>query len=213
MSGSWVSWAAGRPQTSQASGPASRDDTVTCPSGQYHAGIRWPHHSWRLTFQSRIVVSQCSQVFSKRAGRMRVRPDRVASSARAASGAVRMNHWVLRRGSTMSVLRWQRPTTISCGALPTRSPRASRSSTIRRRASKRSRPSYGVPVPAIVASSARIVIAGRPWRRPVAWSSWSCAGVIFTAPVPNAGSTISSAMIGTSRSTNGTRTRRPTRPA
>ncbi len=52
---------------------------------------------------------------------------------------------------------------------------------------------------------------GRPWRRPVAWSSWSWAGVIFTAPVPKAGSTASSAMIGTSRSTNGIRTWRPTR--
>ena len=102
MSGSCVSSAAGRPQTSQASGPASSAETVTCPSGQYQAGMRWPHHSWRLTFQSRIVVSQCSQVFSNRAGRIRVRPDRVASRARAASGPVRMNHWVLRRGSTMS---------------------------------------------------------------------------------------------------------------
>jgi hypothetical protein len=51
---------------------------------------------------------------------------------------------------------------------------------------------------------------GRPWRLPVSWSSWSWAGVILTAPVPKAGSTTSSAMTGTSRSTNGIRTRRPT---
>ena len=37
--------------------------------------MRWPHHSWRLTFQSRMFVSQCSQVFSNRSGRIRVRPD------------------------------------------------------------------------------------------------------------------------------------------
>ena len=114
----------------QASGPSISADTVTCPSGQYQAGIRWPHQSWRETFQSRMLVSQCSQVFSKRSGRIRVRPDRVASSARAASGPVRMNHWVLSRGSMTSLLRWQRPMTISCGRWPARSPRASRSATI-----------------------------------------------------------------------------------
>ena len=85
--------------------------------------MRWPHHSWRDTFQSRMLVSQCSQVFSNRSGRMRVRPWRVASRARAASGPVRTNHWVLSRGSMTSLLRWQRPMTISCGVSPARSPR------------------------------------------------------------------------------------------
>ena len=47
MSVSWVSSAAGRPQVAQASGPASASVTVMWPSGQYQAGIRWPHHSWR----------------------------------------------------------------------------------------------------------------------------------------------------------------------
>ena len=141
MSGSCWSSAAGRPQTAQASGPASSDDTVTWPSGQYQAGMRWPHHSWRETFQSRMLVSQCSQVFSNRSGRIRVRPLRVASSARSASGVVRMNHWVLSRGSMMSLLRSQRPMTISCGTAATRSPAASRSATIAARASNRSIPS------------------------------------------------------------------------
>jgi hypothetical protein len=78
-----------------------------------------------------------------------------------------MNHWVLRRGSTMSFERSQRPISISCEVDPARSPRASRSATIRVRASNRSRPSYGVPVFATVASSARTVTIGRSWRRPV----------------------------------------------
>ncbi len=30
----------------------SSRDTVVCPSSQYHAGIRWPHQSWRLMHQS-----------------------------------------------------------------------------------------------------------------------------------------------------------------
>ena len=74
MSASCRSSAAGRPQTSQASGPAASDDTVTWPSGQYQAGMRWPHHSWRDTFQSWMLVIQCSQVFSNRSGTNRVRP-------------------------------------------------------------------------------------------------------------------------------------------
>jgi len=87
--------------------------TVVCPSGQYQAGIRWPHHSWRLTFQSRISVIQCSQTLTKRSGRIWVLPDLVASRAAAARGATRMNHCVLRRGSTTSSERWQRPKSIS----------------------------------------------------------------------------------------------------
>ena len=105
MSGSWVSRAAGAPHASQAGGPSISALTVAWPSGQYQAGMRWPHHSWRDTFQSRMPVSQCSQTFSKRSGRIRVRPDRVAWSAAAASGPVFTNHWVLRRGSTTSWLR------------------------------------------------------------------------------------------------------------
>ncbi len=135
MSGSWVRSPAGRPHAAQASGPAGSAVTVTWPSGQYQAGIRWPHHSWRLTFQSWMLVIQCSQTFSKRVGTIVVRPLRVASRAAAASGAVRMNHWVLSRGSTTSFERWQRPMSISWGFAPSRSARASRSARIRFRAS------------------------------------------------------------------------------
>ena len=82
--------------SAQAFGPAGSSETVTCPAGQYHAGIRWPHQSWRLTFQSRISVSQCSQTFSKRSGRMTVSPFRVAARAASASGFVRTNLVVFR---------------------------------------------------------------------------------------------------------------------
>ena len=124
MSSSWRSSAAGRAHTSQAFGPAGSADTVVCPSGQYQAGIRWPHHSWRLTFQSRISVIQCSQTFTKRSGRICVVPERVASRAAAASGATRMNHWVLSRGSTTSSERWQWPISISWALIDSRSPRS-----------------------------------------------------------------------------------------
>jgi hypothetical protein len=64
MSGSWVSSAAGRPHASQADGPPISELTETWPSGQNQAGIRWPHHSCRETFQSRMFVSQCSQTLT-----------------------------------------------------------------------------------------------------------------------------------------------------
>src|SRR3970040_2881295 len=88
-SGSWISSATGLPHSAQAVGPPSTSETVTWLSGQYQAGIRWPHQSWRLTFQSWIEVIQCSQTFSNLGGTIRVRPARVAASAAAASGAVR----------------------------------------------------------------------------------------------------------------------------
>ena len=91
---------------------------MTWPSGQYQAGIRWPHHSWRERFQSRMFVSQCSQTASNRSGTIRVPPSRVAASERSASGFVRRNHWVFSRGSMTSFERWQRPISISCGLRP-----------------------------------------------------------------------------------------------
>ena len=168
MSGSCWSSLAGRPHPSHACGPSGSDDTVTCPSGQYQAGIRCPHQSCRDTFQSRMLVIQCSHVFSKRAGRIRVLPSRVAASAFAASGSVRMNHCVFRRGSITSLLRWQRPMTISWGFSPSRSPEARSCSTIRSRAAYRSRPVKGAPASLIVASSLRTVIIGSPCRLAVA---------------------------------------------
>ena len=79
-----------------------------------------------------MLVIQCSQVFSKRRGQDRrlVRSGSPRGPRRRAA-AVRTNHWVLSRGSTTSSLRWQRPMTISWACAPSRSPRASRSATIR----------------------------------------------------------------------------------
>ncbi len=38
--------------------------TVTCPFGQYHAGIRCPHQSWRDTHQSRMPSIQVKKVLA-----------------------------------------------------------------------------------------------------------------------------------------------------
>ncbi|CAB4724048.1 unannotated protein [freshwater metagenome] len=50
-----------------------------------------------------------------------------------------------------------------------------------------------------------------PCRIPISKSFGSCAAVTLTAPVPNSGSTNSSAMIGIIRSTNGSNTFLPTK--
>ena len=57
-----------------------------------------------------------------------------------------------------------------------------------------------------------MLISSSPWRLPVAKSLKSCAGVTFTAPVPNLGSTrMASVMMGKVRSTNGCLTSLPWR--
>ena len=61
------------------------------------------------------------------------------------------------------------------------------------RASKRSRPSNSVPVSAIRPLVSMIVGIGRLCRSPISKSFGSWAGVTLTAPVPNSGSTCSSA--------------------
>ncbi len=60
-------------------------------------------------------------------------------------------------------------------------------------------------------SSSITWIFGRLWRLPASKSLGSCAGVIFTTPVPNSGSAMSSRMIGISRSISGSCTVRPCR--
>jgi len=57
----------------------------------------------------------------------------------------------------------------------------------------------------IFPSGVRIFTCSSLWRCPIAKSFGSCAGVTFTMPVPNSGSTNSSAMTGISRLTSGRR--------
>ena len=58
-------------------------------------------------------------------------------------------------------------------------------------------------------SVAMMTSGGRLWRWPISKSLASCAGVTFTAPVPNAGSTSASATTGIGRSISGRITRLP----
>ena len=61
------------------------------------------------------------------------------------------------------------------------------------------------------AVSSKILMRSRPLRSPIAQSFGSCAGVVFTQPVPNSLSTCQSAKMGISRSTSGSFTVLPTR--
>ena len=70
------------------------------------------------------------------------------------------------------------------------SPAASRSATTCCLASNRSRPRYAAGALSLMAAaSVNTLICGKSWRAPSSLSLKSCAGVIFTQPVPNSGST------------------------
>ncbi|CKT65338.1 Uncharacterised protein [Mycobacterium tuberculosis] len=72
-------------------------------------------------------------------------------------------------------------------------------------------PSNRVPVSTIRPLVSRIEGIGSWWRTPISKSLGSWAGVTLTAPVPNSGSTCSSATMASSRSTNGCARLVPTR--
>src|ERR1019366_2173811 len=74
--------------------------TVTCPSGQYHAGISCPHQSWREMHQSRRFRIHSSYVFFQSSGTKRVSPASVAATALSARGATLTNHCSETSGST-----------------------------------------------------------------------------------------------------------------
>ena len=87
------------------------------------------------------------------------------------------------------------------------------SSTMRRRHSKRSMPAYRPASAVILPSKPITVLIGRLCRRPISKSTGSCPGVTLMTPVPNLGSTASSATTFTLTvpSTDGTSSVWPTR--
>ena len=73
-------------------------------------------------------------------------------------------------------------------------------------------PQYFAPASSFMRpSSVMMLISARPWRLPTRKSFGSCAGVIFTMPVPNSFSTYMSEMTGISRPVSGRTTFLPTR--
>ena len=103
-----------------------------------------------------------------------------------------------------SPLRSEWPTLCRYGRFSsTIRPSAASASRTATRASKRSMPSNRVPVPAMRPRVSMIEGIGRSCRNPISKSLGSCAGVTFTAPVPNSGSTCASATMITCVSRNG----------
>src|ERR1039457_6806314 len=88
------------PQWEQISGAVRV--TVNWPhSAQCHAGMRWPHQSWREMHQSRMLSIQWKYVLFQFSGTNWMRPSSTAALACSASGFSRMNHCVETNASTM----------------------------------------------------------------------------------------------------------------
>ena len=133
-------------------------------------------------------------------------PSRTTSMAGLASGSIFTNHCSLSIGSTTSPERCERGRVILCFVTPRSRPSSSSLARTALRPCLIVRPWNSPQCSLSVPSRLKIVISssGGSWRRPVAKSLGSCAGVTFTAPVPSSMSTrIASVMIGTRRSTNG----------
>src|SRR4030095_10412173 len=84
---------------------ASVSATWALPSSSYHAGMRWPHQSWRETHQGWIFSSQLNQVFDQVSGTILISPALVAAIARSASGATFTYHWSVSQGSITTPAR------------------------------------------------------------------------------------------------------------
>ena len=150
-------------------------------------------------------------MFSWFLGWKRTRPDRTASLAGFASSSMRMNHWSEMSGSIRSPERSQCPTSCSYGSSLRRRPWANRASRTFSRASATGRPANS-PASSVMRPSKPIAASSAsPCLRPISKSFRSWPGVTLRAPVPKSIFTYSSAMIGTSRSTNGTIAVPPTR--
>ena len=114
------------------------------------------------------------------------------------------NHWSEISGSIRRPERCECGTSCTYGWVPEIAP-SSRSAAITfSRASSTSMPAYSGPASSVMRPSSPITLgASSLCLRPISKSFGSCAGVIFSAPVPNSGSTYGSAMIGRRRPTSG----------
>src|SRR5438477_12906398 len=68
----------------------------------YHAGIRWPHHSWRETHHGWMFSSQLNQVLAQVSGTILISPFLTAWSAGSASLAASTYHWSVSHGSIVT---------------------------------------------------------------------------------------------------------------
>mmetsp|Transcript_73268 Transcript_73268/g.212213 ORF Transcript_73268/g.212213 Transcript_73268/m.212213 type:complete len:210 (+) Transcript_73268:704-1333(+) len=140
-----------------------------------------------------MFSSQWNHVFWWNSGMIAKSPSFTAFTLFSASSLQFIHHCGLRNGSTMSLDLEQRPRRIACDFFCTHKPFCLSASSTALRPSKRCWPAKGPPLPLIEPSSLNTEIISRPLRWPHLKSLTSCAGVIFTQPVPNSRSTMVSA--------------------
>ena len=122
------------------------------------------------------------------------------------------NHCSETSGSMRAPLRCENGTTWVYGSSARRKPWLAQVLQDARRRLGRRQARVASPASAVMRASSPItLIASSPWRRPISKSAGSWAGVTLSAPVPNSGSTCSSATIGSSRPTSGSVTVLPIR--
>ncbi len=115
---------------------------------------------------------------------MRMRPERTASAAGAASSSIRMNHCSEMSGSTRSPERCEYGTVWTWSSVARMAPCASRAATTAARASSTLMPANSPAASVMRPSSPMTEISSSPCRRPISKSLGSCPGVIFRQPVP-----------------------------
>ena len=139
-------------------------------------------------------------------------PSFTTSIAGFASRSMSQNHWSEISGSTRRPERCECGTSCVYGCEPERSPCSRSSATTAAEASSASRPRKRSGAASVIRPSSPITtISSSLCLRPISKSFGSCPGVIFSAPVPNSGSTYSSATIGSRRPTSGSTAASPIR--
>ena len=207
---------AGSMPRSRAARAASSSDsaTISSPAAQYQTGIRWPHQSWREMHQGRmfphpvevdplVAVGDDPDLVALDDLDRRAPPARPSGRTTAARSAARSARRSAAR-TARSARRAPRPESAPARAARRRRPP---------RASLAVSPANALPgrlVHAPVLADHRRSPRARACARSRSRSGRG-PGVILSAPVPNSGSTCSSAMIGRRRPTSGRMQCRPTR--
>ena len=155
--------------------------------------------------QGRMFSSQFRYTWRcGRSGWKRSVPSFAAAIAGSARRVMSQNHCSEMSGSIRCPERCECGTSCTNGWVPDTSPSARSAATTALRASSTCSPSKSPPAAAVMRASSPITLtSSSPCARPISKSFGSWPGVILSAPVPNSGSTYSSAMIGSRRPTSG----------
>ena len=162
---------------------------VMPPQGQCQIGMRCPHQSWREMHQSRIFASQSVKILRWLSGAILIRPCSTAA-----------DRSVGQRPHLAKPLR--RDARLDHGFASIANPHRERmivhfdEQSLRFQIGHHAlarleaiQPGVGPAAALIFPSSVITSICGSLCRRPISKSLGSCAGVTFTAPVPNSRST------------------------